>query len=189
MIKAVLFDFFGVIFSDSYWDFVSRDNPHYTFFRDIKDQVNLGQIKWPEFIQRLAKIMGKPVEEINQLYKAERLDPRMIDYIHELHKTCKVALVTNASDNFIENMLDRANIRKLFNELIVSSQVGYMKPDPRIYIHALQKLEVSPNETVMVDDNAENIKSAESLGLHGIVYKGFDQFVIDMSNLMTNSNQ
>lgn len=181
MIKAVLFDFFGVIFSYTYWDLVGGHEKNQAVFRDIRDQVNTGQIQWPEFIQQLAKIMDKSVSEINQLYRVESLDPRMIHYIHKLHKTCKVALVTNASDYFIQGMLDRAKIRELFDEVVVSSTMGYVKPDPRMYSYTLERLGVSPNQAIMVDDNPVNTKSAERLGMHAVVYKDFDQFAKTMS--------
>jgi epoxide hydrolase-like predicted phosphatase len=189
MIRAICFDFFGVICTDDYWNFVGRDNQKYPLFRDIKNQVNLGQIEWPQFIQRWAKIMDKSVEEVNKLYLTERLDPQVIDFMHRLPKQYKKALITNASQNFIDGILDRGHIRQLFDEIVVSSLVGYMKPDPRIYSYALEKLGVEPAEAVMIDDSPDNIKSATDLGMQGILYQGFDKFVTAINGLMTDSDQ
>jgi epoxide hydrolase-like predicted phosphatase len=57
-----------------------------------------------------------------------------------------------------------------FDELIFSYKVNVRKPDPKIYHHALEKLDVSAEETFYIDDLQENVDAARALGMYGIVY-------------------
>jgi len=59
----------------------------------------------------------------------------------------------------------------IFDDYVLSFEVGYMKPHPEIYRAALKKAEAKAPEAVFIDDMAENIKGAESLGMKGILYK------------------
>jgi FMN phosphatase YigB (HAD superfamily) len=56
----------------------------------------------------------------------------------------------------------------LFDEYVLSYEVGYVKPDPRIYEIAVDKAEVSPNECLFIDDRRENIEAARQLGVQTI---------------------
>jgi putative hydrolase of the HAD superfamily len=45
-----------------------------------------------------------------------------------------------------------------------------MKPDPAIYQHALQALDVAPETAVFIDDFQHNIDGAAAVGMHGILF-------------------
>jgi len=57
----------------------------------------------------------------------------------------------------------------LFDGVIDSCQVGVRKPDPAIFHLALEKGNTSPERTVFLDDYAEHVEIANSLGIHGIL--------------------
>ena len=56
-----------------------------------------------------------------------------------------------------------------FEKYVVSYEVGFMKPHPRIYEAALEEAGTRPEESVFIDDREENIIAAEKLGLHTIL--------------------
>lgn len=60
----------------------------------------------------------------------------------------------------------------LLKDVLVSSEEGLIKPDPRIYRRALDRWRLDPSSTVFVDDRAANVKAAESLGMTGIRFDG-----------------
>ncbi len=62
-----------------------------------------------------------------------------------------------------------AGIYDLFPIVILSHEVGYRKPDAKIYEITLNKLGVKPKEVIFVDDSEENVTAAEKLGMKGIV--------------------
>lgn len=57
----------------------------------------------------------------------------------------------------------------LFDKYVVSYEVGFMKPHPRIYEAALEEAGTKPEESVFIDDREENIIAAEKLGLQTIL--------------------
>ncbi len=66
--------------------------------------------------------------------------------------------------------LTQKGIYDEFDELIFSYQVNKRKPDPEIYLLALEKVEAAPHETFYVDDLQVNIDAANALGMHGILF-------------------
>ena len=62
-----------------------------------------------------------------------------------------------------------------FQSVILSSDVGLLKPDPAIYHLALQQLETPPEAALFVDDIAENVRGATAVGLHAIHHHDWNQ--------------
>ena len=62
------------------------------------------------------------------------------------------------------------NFLEKFTDIVVSGQVKMHKPEADIYDYALARFGVTPQEAVFVDDLAENVATANRLGLHGIQF-------------------
>jgi HAD superfamily hydrolase (TIGR01509 family) len=77
-------------------------------------------------------------------------------------------LLSNAWDNLRQTMHERWDIDSMFDELIISAEVKLVKPDPRIYQLALDRLGVQSAETVYVDDMEENVLAARKEGMLAI---------------------
>ena len=60
---------------------------------------------------------------------------------------------------------------KLFDGVITSGAVGYIRPDPKIYKLALEQFDIDPHDALFIDDICHNVRSAEALGIEGIVCK------------------
>lgn len=185
MIKAVIFDFFGVICSDEYWRFVKQDRQADTVFRDYTEEVNLGDMPWQTFIQKLADATGTTVSEVNKMYETERIDPRVVGLIHELHKTYKTALLTNAHHEFIDDILTASKLEEEFDEVVVSSRLGVIKPNPAIFEHALSALGVDAEEVVYIDDLERHTSAAQSLGMQTILFEDFEQCKRDLAVILS----
>lgn len=184
MIKAVIFDFFGVICSDEYWQFVKQDRQIDSDYKDFTDEVNLGQIPWQVFVQNIAKETNKTVDEVNAMYESEKIDPRVTGLIHELHKSYKTALISNAHHDFIDRLLSEHDLRNLFDEIVVSSRLGIVKPNPLIFEHTLEKLGVEPSEAVYIDDLERHVGAARDLGLKTILFTDFEQCRQELTNIL-----
>jgi putative hydrolase of the HAD superfamily len=63
------------------------------------------------------------------------------------------------------------------------------KPDERIYRHALEKLNVRPEEAVFVDDVPANINAAQALGLHGVLFKTTQQTLGELQQILLTDDQ
>jgi 2-haloacid dehalogenase len=70
-----------------------------------------------------------------------------------------------------------------FDGVLVSSEVGITKPDPEIFRMFCTRFRVTPDEAVYIDDVAENVAAAQSLGFHGIVFTDADELRSDLMRL------
>ena len=77
----------------------------------------------------------------------------------------RTALVTNNAVEFREFWRRSIPLDELFHHVIDSSEVGLRKPDPRIYLHVCEALEVAPREAIFLDDIGRNLKTARELGM------------------------
>jgi putative hydrolase of the HAD superfamily len=101
--------------------------------------------------------------------------PNLINMLEELKsKNIALGIITNGKGNFqMENIL-ALGIEKYFDIILISEWEGIKKPDPLIFIKALQLLNVSAKESVFVGDHPENdVKAARSVGMIGIWKKDF----------------
>jgi putative hydrolase of the HAD superfamily len=91
--------------------------------------------------------------------------PDALAVIPRLAAKYKLAVVSDAWPS-LEDVFVQAGLRDYFSAFIISSQVGVTKPEPRIFMAALDALDVTTNEALFVDDNKNNCDAARDLGLH-----------------------
>ena len=58
----------------------------------------------------------------------------------------------------------------IFDDVFISGEVGIRKPDLGFYRHVLEMTDTGPSEALFVDDKAENILAASSLGIRGVLF-------------------
>lgn len=186
MIKAVLFDYFGVVSSDHYWDTVGADKEDYEdAYFDLSNQVNLGTLKWREFMKMVADRSKIPLEDIAHMYQSQSVNPEVLAVVKELHGRYKTGLLTNANAEYLNPLLDKTHMRELFDAVVTSSEVKLIKPDPKIYELILGHLGVRAEEAVMVDDVARNVGAAQELGMKGILYVDPAQMKQELAALLS----
>lgn len=78
--------------------------------------------------------------------------------------------------------------KKLFDEILMSGDVNMIKPDPRIFKLMAEKLNLRPEECIMIDDVADNINGARIAGMHGVVFFNPEQIKNDINNLLDLNN-
>lgn len=186
MIKAIVFDFFGVICSDDYWRYVKAGRETDKIFRTYADKVNLGSMTWQDFITKVAEATNTSVNEVNKLYSSERIDPRVVGLIHHLKRDYKTGLLTNAHHQYITPLLEQDIMKGLFDAVIISSQVGVVKPNPKIFEFMLDELGLKPGEVVYIDDLERHVSAAEALGITAIHYKSFEQLQEELGQIINH---
>ena len=82
----------------------------------------------------------------------------------------RTAIVTNNIREYGDAWRARIAIDELFDLVVDSCEEGIRKPDPAIYLTALERLGVAdPARAVFLDDFAGNIDAARAVGMHGII--------------------
>ncbi len=106
------------------------------------------------------------------VFLGRQLHPGVIETLQWLKKRdCRIGSVTNrglGGDIFREE-LQHYGVLDLFDVLSISCEVGYLKPHPRIFEHALDTLGVDPANTVMVGDSLRaDVAGAHALGMTAV---------------------
>ena len=163
--KTVVFDFFGVISSEIAPFWLSERFPA-DAARRIKSgliaDADRGLITQVEMFEKLAALSGSSPARVEAEWLAyAKLNGDLIAYISAIKPVVKVGLLTNATSQLVRHLLNVNRLEPLFDAIVVSSEVRSAKPDREIYEIALRKLSSAPSESVMVDDNPDNIEGSE----------------------------
>ena len=95
----------------------------------------------------------------------------------------RVLVLSNFSKQAYDTCRDAMSFLDVVDGGILSYRDRVVKPDEAIYKLLMERYELVPEKTVFIDDTPANIKAAESLGWHGIVYGDYDQVVEELHDL------
>jgi putative hydrolase of the HAD superfamily len=192
MIKGIIFDCFGVLIHVGFHEMYRRaggdpqkDND---FINDILAKTNSGNITTQDaqnLIIKKIKITEKKWQETIQ--KTQYPSEDVLDWVRILKKDFKLAILSNAGKGTLQQKFTKEQL-ELFDTIVVSAEVGVMKPDAKIYQITASNLNLEPGECLFTDDMAEYCKSAEAVGMKAIQFKNLDQFKQDSHELIANSN-
>jgi putative hydrolase of the HAD superfamily len=182
-IRAVLWDFGGVILSSPFEAFAHYEAAHSLppgFIRGLNATnphdnawalLERNAVPFEEFCARFeaeARAAGHTLHaaEVIALLAGE-VRPEMVEAVRRCKARCKTALLTN---NFIapEGGMELGEVLALFDVIIESSKAGVRKPDRRFYQLACDELGIEPHEAVFLDDLGINLKPAKEMGMHTI---------------------
>lgn len=93
-------------------------------------------------------------------------------------------MISNVGQGFIERMFVEKPASHYFDSIVLSSEVGLVKPDVRIYELSVKQLGVETEDCVFIDDLEKNVIGAREAGMQAIVYKDFEQFLSDLEKLI-----
>jgi len=124
---------------------------------------------------RLLKLQHPDKTELIDAYGA-RFDEMMpgpiagtVEIVAELYqRDTPLYVLSNFSAETFPAALERFDFLRWFRGLVISGEVGVIKPDPRIYKIMLARFAIDPHRTVYIDDVAANAEAARPFGIHGI---------------------
>lgn len=176
--KAVLFDFGGVLTTpvwQTFADFCEAEglDPQTMrrLFREDPQalaslrRLEAGEVSERDFERGFAAKLGIVDDEglIDRLFAGMRPVPEMLDEVRRIRAAAiKTALVSNS---WSTSHYDRDLLAELFDEVLISGELGLHKPQPEIYLLAAERVGVNPAECVFVDDLRENCEGAEAVGM------------------------
>lgn len=185
MIKAIIFDCFGVLTADLWKEFVATlPESQVEDARALNRALDSGLISHAEFYKQISELTGRAPREVEKVTNSTmHKNMQLLDYITELKNNYKIGLLSNVSSDWLETFLTPQE-HALFDSMVLSFEVGVIKPDPRIYQIAAEKLGVEPSEVVFIDDGEGNCEGAESVGMKSILYHDFRQLKADLEQLL-----
>ncbi|WP_294349049.1 HAD family phosphatase [uncultured Clostridium sp.] len=79
----------------------------------------------------------------------------------------KIALATSAKRDRVTKQIQANNMNNMFNAIVCGDDVVNSKPDPEIFLKAAKKLDVNPENCVVIEDSLAGIKGANKGGMKG----------------------
>lgn len=153
---------------------------------DLCRQSDFGLINRQQFNEMAAELVGLTPEETQaKYYNTNMHNKPLLGWIGELKKQgYKIGIISNVGHNWLNKFLDEVNQPGLFDHIILSSDVGVVKPDPIIFQIMVERLGLLASECVMVDDMLINIDGASRAGMQGIVFGSNRQLQADFERLI-----
>ncbi len=201
-IKAVIFDFGGVLYKTPDYRWLLRLMQP---FRRQMDEllwglylsptelpyvkaVLSGQIPeekvWEAFSRR-TRLNHRWVQRMRSgSYSRRRLNHPMIDLLQSFRPRYKTAILTNAASEFRSTFCQAFSMEDWADEVIISAETGFAKPDADIYLNALQAMRVRPEESIFVDDMEENVAGARSIGMRAFQFQSNQQVTRQIEHLL-----
>lgn len=128
-----------------------------------------GAIEDTAFERDFGALLGVPPEGlINRLFAGLQPEPVMIAAVETIRDAgFRTGLITNSWGTGI---YDRAPL-EIFDERVISGDVGLHKPQAEIYLLGAERIGVDPQACVFVDDLRENVAGAEAVGMEAILHR------------------
>lgn len=185
MVRGIIFDCFGVLHVDVTSSYFSGFPALSEELHDLNVRADHGFLDRQSYLHEAAKITGKSVEEVVRGIATENtLNKPLVDYIKTLRPYYKVGMLSNVGRGWINDFFSEHDLHDLFDEAILSSEEGITKPNPLIFERAAERLGLTSQECVMIDDRPENCQGAEQAGMKAIEYRNNEQMITALKKLL-----
>lgn len=182
--KNIIFDIGGVIL---HWDmdelldeFANNEEERKFIYNNIYDTkewakegiIDIGYITQYDFIKIIQDKTNHTNDSLIEdfilnYYKLFYIIDDVINLMKKLKdKGYKIYVLSNIND-YITERIDMKRILEYTDGYILSYQVHKVKPNIDIFEELLNKYNINPNESLIIDDNADNLKTANKLGIKG----------------------
>jgi epoxide hydrolase-like predicted phosphatase len=187
VIKAVIFDCFGVLTTDGWKqireEFLVHDEKLFRHSLDIDKAVNAGMMDYDEFINEIKNMTGLSTNNIRERLNGSVPNKMLFDFIREsLKHKYKIGMLSNAAANWLDELFEPWQV-KLFDATVLSYEAGTVKPDPAIYKMIMNRLGVTPEESIYIDDSERYCIAAEDLGMKSIYHHDTNQTIAKIKEL------
>jgi len=196
-IKAITFDLDGVYFPNGKHNFIKAvcklGVPEAEVARvflksdEMNKEYKTGRMTDDEYWSWAADQWGidlMPKQLIDLLIASYDVDPKVVDVVRKLRKNGYKTLI--CSNNFparVNGLQKKFGFLDDFDAVVLSYEVGVLKPARMIFEELVRKAGVPAESIVFSDDNENNLRGAQQLGIKTFFYKGFDEFMQELRKL------
>lgn len=186
-IRGVIFDMDGVLIDAREWHYQALNQALEFFCLGINREEHEGVydgLPTRDKLKKLSEIKGLPVSlhnfinELKQHYTEQYIYQHcwpVFEHQYALARLSgngyRLAVASNSIKKTIETMLGRANLLQYIEFFLSNEDVENGKPDPEIYLKAIHRMEMVPQECVIVEDNPHGIAAARATGAHVLEVK------------------
>ena len=190
MIRAIIFDCFGVLCEGSLDYFVSRAVPeNRQAVVDANRSADYGYTTHEEYVGELASLLQITPDDVEDIMRRRHMrNEPMFDLARSLKPPYKLGLLSNVGGNTLDKLFTEDELTHFFDAAVLSGEVGMVKPYAAIYEYIANELGVLPEECVMIDDSPRNVEGAMNVGMRGIVCSSARQVKTELDKLFEEHN-
>lgn len=196
-LRAVFFDLGGVIVRTEYQaprellaqrlGLSYEDLVRIVFESKSSREASLGRINTETHWEAVLQSLGLPPEHKESVradfFAGDIIDLELVNFLRSLRPAYKTGLISNAWPD-LRDYIVRQGLADAFDYMVISAEVGVMKPEAKIYQIALEQAQVHPNEAVFVDDFIENVYGAQVVGMHAVHFREPEETLITLKRLL-----
>lgn len=184
MIKAIIFDFDGLI--------LDTETPWFHAYREMFEELG-AQLPLDEW----TKVIGTnfdhfhPIDYLEQQIeqKVDRVQferqagekhvafvqtmmvrPGVVNYLQAAQRlSLRIGLASSSSRSWVESYLKKYDLYSYFEVIRTKDDVRKVKPDPELYLQALEHLGVKNTEAVVFEDSLNGLRAAKAAGIYCVV--------------------
>jgi len=191
MIKAVIFDMDGVLIDARDWHYEALNRALRIFGMEISRYDHLTTFDGLPTKQKLLMLSaanGLPkslhgfLNDMKQRYTMEIVAAECKPTFNQQYALSrlkaegfKLAVCSNSIRSSVEIMMDRAELSPYLDFIISNQDVTNAKPHPEMYSKAIDRMGLSPNEVLVVEDNENGIAAARGAGAHVLEVAGVEE--------------
>lgn len=150
-----------------------------------------GKIKEEEYWNQLLKGMNWDitVQDLKNAIRKNLNQPveGTMDIIKEMKNRYHLILLSDHIEEWVDYIKEINQDINVFDKKIFSYEIGSLKSDEKTFKTILQQTGIIANETIFIDDNEENVKRAEEVGIKGIVFKSAKQLKNELNKIENNA--
>lgn len=201
MIKAVLFDFDGVLTTDatgsqSICNYICKETGvdkelFKSEYRKYNDGLLYGKLKHEDIWDKVCDGIGKKIsiDILKASFINTPINYEMLDLVKEIKaRAYKTAMVTDNKADRIEKIANYFNMNSIFDAIVVSANIGSGKDSKEIFLQTIEKLEVDAAECVFIDNQKKNLIIPKELGMETIFYNHIKKNTGEVLEKLRNLN-
>jgi putative hydrolase of the HAD superfamily len=151
-------------------------------------QAMRGEISALEHWDEVRKSLDLDAEGIEwvstEFWAGDALDENLVNVLRGLRPRYTTVLLSNAWDDLRPMIEEEWKIDDAFDRLVISAEIGMVKPDLQIYQWVIAELGVDASQAVFVDDFIQNIEGANAAGMKTIHFQSPDQALQELRSLL-----
>jgi len=202
MIKAVIFDMDGVLIEAKDWHYEALNRALLLFGFEINRYQHLTtydglptskKLEMLSLESSLPKELHKFINEMKQEYTMEIVHAKCKpDFVHEFALSrlkgmgLNLAVASNSIRQTVEIMMQKARLAPYLDLMLSNEDVKFAKPNPEIYIKAINHFGLRPEECLIVEDNENGIRAATASGAH--VLPVIEVSDVNINNILNKIN-
>lgn len=157
------------------------------FFGDDDDlRAQKGLITSEQHFKNVAKKLNIQEKEIaefkRQFFAGDLIDQEIIKWIQENRSKYQITILSNAMDELRNELKEKHHISHFFDHIFISAEMGLVKPNPQIFHTLISQLGKLPQNIFFIDDNIDNIKVAQKIGINTIHFINRTQAIDELEN-------